>query len=149
MDIWIGRCKKSAECNYCGETIENGEPAVFGKLWRQYGAEGGEVRKWTKKFRWHARRKRDGQCCWAIQGLENFDSTPYTETRGRRPLVISKEMRETRLRLLRRHAKVMQRLRVEMESGKANVDVLIHLGSRLETLKEEISQVGGVPKSWG
>ncbi len=41
----------------------------------------------------------------------------------------------------------MQRIRAETE-GDGNVDVLIHLGSQLEKLKEEIRPLGGLPKNW-
>lgn len=102
-----------------------------------------------KKFRWHARRKEDDQCCWLVQGLDNFDKTPFVETRGRQPLVMPQDMRKARLRLLQRHARVMQVIKAESEREGVDVDRLIRLGSQLAEMKEQISLAGGVPKSWG
>src|SRR3990167_10217610 len=148
MDVWISRVNKSVKCDYCGELIENGSPGVFGKLWKSYTTEGTlEVRKWTRKFHWHAKRKRDDQCCYLVQGLERMEKEPYVEKRGRKTIVMPKEMRAQRRLLLCRRGRVMQRLREEM-AGEARVDLIIKLGTQLETLKEEILPLGGVPKSW-
>jgi len=106
------------------------------------------VRRWTKKFHWHAKRKKDGQCCYLVQGLERMEKEPYVEMRGRKPLVMPKDIRMARLAVLRRRARVMQRLREEVEGEKPNLDLLIHLGEQLESLKIEILPLGGAPKSW-
>ena len=147
MDIWISTCHKKSKCSHCGEDIENNEPCVFGKLWKKFTGKESEVRKWTITFHWHARRKSDGQCCWLAQAMEYLEKQEYTEMRGRHCIVLPKELREKRLSILRRRARVMQRIRAEMEEG-GNVDALIHLGKQLETLKEEIAPLGGVPKNW-
>lgn len=150
MDIWVGRCNKSCNCIHCGELIELGEPEVFGKLWMRFTNEGAKPRTWVRKFHWHAKRKRDGQCCWLVQALEAFGKQKHVETRGRKKILLPKKKREARLRILRRRAKVMQQLRVEVEKAPdvRDMEEMIRLGGILEELKQEIAPVGGVPKSW-
>jgi len=123
---------------------------VCGKLWQKYTEEGGEPRRWVKNFRWHAQRKRDSQCCWLSQALENTSQHPVTETRGRKSLMLPKEVKEGRLRILRQRARAVARLKELMEAplNQRDVDEIIKIGSRIEEMKENISQLGGVPKSW-
>ena len=150
MDIWVSRCNKGCNCTYCGEPIEVGEAEVFGKLWLRFTSEGSAPRRWVKKFHWHARRKRDGQCCWLVAALAEFGKRVYVERRGRKRILLPKEDRDARLRLLRRRAKIIQQLRVEAEKSpeERNMEEMIRLGGILEQLKVDIAEVGGVPKSW-
>lgn len=150
MDIWISRCNKTVRCAYCLEDITIGEPSVFGKLWQRKTADGIEPRRWAVNFRWHARRSRDGQCCWLIKGLEEFSLHPYVERRGRKKLLLPSDVQIKRLRLLRRRARLTQQLKQLMLSELDNTDIdrFITIGSQLEQLKEEIEPYGGVPKSW-
>ena len=158
----MGRCNKGVECSYCHEAIEVGEPEVFGKLWRQYGGKDGKSVKWVKVFHWHSKRKDtalaqiikiaiDNQMCWVIQALDNFGKTVHVETRGRKKLILPKEKRDGRLKLLRKRAKVIQQLKIVMEEHpkKRNMDEVVRLGLILEKLRVDIEQFGGVPKSWG
>ena len=148
MDIWLGRCNKTSTCDHCKQPITVGEPCIFGKLWMRFGAEGPEPRRWVKKFHWHAKRSSDSICCWLEQALDSLSQRPYIETRGRKKIRISKDRRKERLSTLRKRARVLQRLRQEMEYEDRNVDRIIRLGSQLERLKEEIIPLGGVPKNW-
>ena len=150
MDVWISRCRKTVRCSYCSEDISNGEPMVFGKLWMRFTADGVEPRRWVKNFRWHAKRARDEQCCWLAAGLENLATKQFTETRGRKQLVMSKDKRDKRLCILRKRARLVQRLKFLMSAKPNNRDVddIIKAGSRLEGLKEQIAPYGGAPPSW-
>jgi hypothetical protein len=149
IDIWLSRCNKGATCDYCHEPIEVGEPEIYGKIWRQYG--GDKPRKWVKVLHWHGKRKADGLCCWLQQALEHLALNPHIETRGRKKIVMPKEMRLKRLRLLQRRAKVIAGIRAELEQPKSkrDINVIARMGEKLEKLKVEIAEVGGVPKSWG
>jgi hypothetical protein len=152
VDIWLSRCNKTVTCSHCGEDIEVGEPEVFGKLWLRFSQDGeAKARTWTKTFHWHGRRKRDGQCCWLVQALEKFDSTKFIESRGRKKLLMPKEARDGRLKILRKHAKVLQQLRAIMEepAGDRDMVAITRLGGRLQKLRIDIEKFGGAPESWG
>ena len=150
MDIWLGRCNKTVGCTYCKEYVTVGEPQVFGKLWMRKSGEELVVRRYVLNFRWHARRKRDGQCCWLAQGIEHFEQTPYVEKRGRRAMELGKDEKKRRLQLLRMHAHMAERLDElsQCNMNDLDVDELVKIGVRLIDIKEEIEKIGGVPKSW-
>jgi len=151
MDIHITTCRKTIPaCSYCSETIELGEPMVCGKLWQRYVEKGAEPRRWVRNFRWHAKRKRDSQCCWLAQALENLSQYPVIETRGRKRLILPKQVKEDRLKILRQRARAVAKLNELMLAplDQQDVDKIIKIGSRIEEMKEKISQLGGVPKSW-
>ncbi|KKN54544.1 hypothetical protein LCGC14_0591360 [marine sediment metagenome] len=122
---------------------------VFGKLWLRHTESGGEARRWVMSFRWHAERARDGQCCWLVAGLENLAAHPPVETRGRKRLILPKEKLEERLKILRQRARAAAKLReLMLAPGQRDIDEVIRIGSRLEEMKERISELGGVPRSW-
>ena len=151
MDIYLTACRKTIPaCSYCGETIELSEPMVCGKLWQKYTEEGAEPRRWVKNFRWHAQRKRDGQCCWLAQALENLAKHPVLETRGRKRLILSKPVMQERLKILRQRARSVAKLNELMLAplNQRDVDEIIKIGSRIEGMKERIDKLGGIPKSW-
>jgi hypothetical protein len=148
LDIWIGLCHKTAKCDGCGEDILPNTPAVFGRIWKSYDDAMGGSKKWSKKLRWHARKDITLQCCWVEQGLTYLTQNPYKETRGRKTLILSAEVKRQRQLIMLRRGRVMQQLREEMEILPTNTDRIIILGNKLEMLKDEISTKGGVPKSW-
>ena len=151
MDIWIARLNKTAICSDCGMPIKAGEPCVFGRIWTTRSGEGvDKPTKWVKKLYWHVRRPDDGRCCWIEQGIIAMEKRGYVERRGRKALGLSEEDKLKRIAILRRRARVMQRLRFEtmLPPEQQDVDKVIHLGGQLGNLKEEIQLVGGVPKSW-
>lgn len=90
----------------------------------------------------------DGKCCWVEQGVAELSKRVIVETRGKRKLELADEVKVARFKILRRRAAVVQRIRKEMSSELQSIDRIIHLGGQLNKLKEEIEQVGGVPKSW-
>ena len=145
MDIRVGRCNKPVQCAHCLESITVGEIAIFGKIWYRQTS----MKHWSKNLHWHGKRSRDGQCCWLVQAIEYLASKPYVETRGRRAILMSKEKRDERLCLLRQRARLVQRLKLLMTSpDQTDIDKVIVIGSKIETLKEQIALVGGIPKSW-
>lgn len=66
-------------------------------------------------------------------------------------MLMSKERREERLFILRKRARLVQKLKFLALASLDNQDIdkVIVIGSQLEQLKEQIALVGGVPKSWG
>lgn len=88
--------------------------------------------------------------CWIDQAIASLSSRRIAETRGRKRLEITDEMREARLKVLRRRAAVVQRIRAEVSNPveEQNVDRIIHLGKAINDLKMEIELLGGAPKSW-
>jgi hypothetical protein len=95
--------------------------------------------KWRIRIKWHPD-------CWIEQGIEALSKTPVIENRGRQRMSLSDEDREKRLKILRRRASVLQRIKKEMENN--NVDKQIKLGCMLGKLREEIEPYGGIPESW-
>ena len=150
MDIWLSRCNKTVRCYYCLEDIVVGEPAVFGKLWQRKIVDGVKHLKWTVNIRWHGKRLRDGQCCWLEQGLEKLATAVHVEHRGRKRILMSIEHRKSRLFILKKRARLVQKLKALAEAGtdKWDIDRVIEIGSQLEKLQEEIEPFGGVPRSW-
>ena len=122
---------------------------VFGRLWRKHTESGGEARRWVMNFRWHAKRAKDGQCCWLAAGLEYAANNPPVETRGRKKLVMPKEQLEERLKILRQRARAAEKLKeLMLAPGQRDIDEVIKIGSRIEEMREKIALLGGVPKSW-
>jgi len=143
MDTWVKVARKKAKCNYCGGDIEKGSYMVVVKSWRN---REGEPRKWMVFFRYHA--EKDGKCCYIEQAKAALERREIVETRGKKKLPITDEMKAARRRVLLRRASVLQRIRAEMEKEEQSVDKIIHLGGLLVQLKEEIEKLGGAPKSW-
>jgi len=140
MDVWMKIANKKANCAHCHKPIVKGDYMVIGKLWRR---RDGVARSWTTYLRWHVQ-------CWVDQAKAAVDRIPRVETRGRRKSPLDKESRDARVKILRRRAAVLQRIRNEISkpSEAQSFDRLIHLGELLNRLKSEIVPLGGVPKSW-
>lgn len=147
MDVWLTKCKKTVSCSYCLEDITTTEPMVAGKLWLRQSNDGN---RFTKQFRWHAKRTRDGQCCWLVEGLEYLSAHPAIEHRGRKRLVLPAEIKERRLFILRQRARLVQKLKLLVLDGVVNSDLsrIMALGEKLESLRANMVLLGGVPKSW-
>jgi hypothetical protein len=146
VEVWLAISNKSSKCSYCHELILNNEIAIFGKIWMNYKKDEGGGKKWVKRFKWHIANSQN-QCCWITDQMKRLKQNPTSETRGRKMLLLTPEQKQSRLSILRRRARVMQRLRAETE-GDANIEMLIHLGDQLVQLKKEIDLVGGMPSSW-
>lgn len=103
----------------------------------------GERQLWEQYLRFHPQ-------CWIDQAVANLAKREVVETRGRKRLVMTDDIRAARQKILVRRASVTQRIRAEVEKpGELqSIDRIIHLGELLNNLKEEIEPLGGVPKSW-
>lgn len=142
MEVYMTHCKRRAVCQHCTKDtdkyIEVGESMVVGLA--KISSQG-----WTKKIRWHPK-------CWLEQGEVYLEQHPPLPSRaGRKPLAMSVEDKKARLRLLMRHASIVQRMReLKIEEGftEKKVSRIIVLGKGLEDITEEIKKYGGAPKSW-
>jgi hypothetical protein len=145
MNIWLTKCRKQASCRHCPNPILNGEYMVVGEYYKSTRTEkGGKAVRWRRRLHWHPQ-------CWidqAIAALKNRGDA--TETRGRKKLALPEHKSTARIKILRRRAAVMQRLKIEVSkpTEEQSTDRIIHLGGLLNKLKEEIESFGGVPKSW-
>ena len=154
MDIWIKDCTRTCICVHCKKDIALHTPMIVGKYWSKNNGI-----SYAHIVHWHVRREEDSVCCWIEQGLSGLKerSQNRIETRGNHLMLIPSEMRSARLKLLQRHARLMQMLREEMEKL-ATDSASSHpvgswqrvslIGLKLESLKAEINLVGGVPASW-
>jgi len=152
MDIWLAVCRKRVKCSHCKEVIQLGEVMVVGKMWLT-SKEEGEARRWVKNLRWHAQKGEAKVCCWREAGLDYLSTHPVAETRGRKQLQLSKAEKVARLKILRQHARLVQKLKFYMElplnlQSEEDTAAMIKIGSQIMELKERIAKVGGVPKSW-
>lgn len=138
MNVWVRIAKKPAPCFWCGKTIESGEFEVV----CQYYMQMRNGRSWSKKMLFHAEPD-----CWMERAKAEIRSRPQIELRGRKALALSDEKKEERNRILRQRGSVMQRLNDEM-FGRMRPARLRVLTDKLEELKEQIEEFGGVPESW-
>lgn len=104
---------------------------------------GGERQKWAFYWRFHTQ-------CWIDQAIAALEKREIVETRGRKKLGMTDEIRAARLRILMRRAAITQRIRREITkpAEEQDIDRVIHLGDALNKLKEEIEECGGAPESW-
>ena len=96
---------------------------------------------WMKENHFHPQ-------CWLDRGIAEIESRPVVETRGRRRLTMTDDVRKERLRLMGQRASVMQRLRAEQDKPKPNFTKIEKLCMYIESIKDKIKDFGGVPKSW-
>ena len=144
MNVWMKVCRKQAACNFCPKPILNGEYMVVCKYYRKTRREaGGESQKWTFFLRFHPQ-------CWIDQAVARLKERVVVETRGRKKIPMTDSVRAARWKIMMRRAAVTQRIRREVEkpAEEQSIERIIHLGSMLNSLKEEIEVVGGVPESW-
>jgi hypothetical protein len=140
MDVWFSWAKRPANCAYCKQPINTGEPSVVKKLWRR-GNE--DSRKINLTFHYHPE-------CHYVEGLEYLTMNPYNpgEKRGPKVVGLCEEDYKRRLQLLQKKASLEQRKKKlkgslpdhELRVAQINLDIM--------SLMAEIAQVGGIPKNW-
>jgi len=143
MDIWIKRASRAATCVYCKEEIKKQDFMVIGKLWRKLKSG----KTWLIMLRWHTQ-------CYIVQGVAAIKDKeirePKIEKRGRKKSILPDDIRIKRLKIMRRRASVLQRIKAEVKKPKKKqkFEVLVHLGSLLDKCKDEIKDTGGIPTTW-
>ncbi len=143
MNVWMKVCRKQAKCKYCPEPILNGEYMVVCKYYKNTKNSEGVSQKWHFIFHFHPQ-------CWIDQAIAALKARVIVETRGRKKIGMTDTVRGARLKIMMRRASVTQRIKkeVSMSPDEQNIDRIIHLGSLLNKLREEIEPYGGVPESW-
>ena len=144
MYVWMRKCRRQASCRHCPKPILNGEYMVICRYYKRTRREdGGNNQNWSFTIHFHPQ-------CWIDQAIAALEEKPIVETRGKKKLSMTDDMREARFAVLRRRGSVLQRIRREIEKSaeEQNTDRIIHLGGLLNQLKEEIEPLGGVPESW-
>lgn len=144
MDIWITRAKRLASCRYCPKPVTKGQIIVMGKSW----SRNKEVtRRWSFKFIWHIG-------CWIKQGIQALEEKerrelPFARIRTKR-IILSDEDMEKRRKLILRRGAIIQRIKAE--TGKRpleqSIEKIVKWGEQLDTIKEQVTVLGGVPKKW-
>lgn len=105
----------------------------------------GSEKKWRKQMYFHAKRP----SCWVDRAIQELESRPKAaETRGRNALLIPDEMREKRLKVMRRRASYKQRLDVELRKLRPDMKKVIHLIDLMTRTIQEVEPLGGVPVDW-
>ena len=157
MEIRITECRRTIDCEYCHKPIELHSPIIIGKNWFVYNKGTASEAHRYYIHHWHA-KDASGSCCWLEQGLYVLlIAEKRIETRGGKTLLLPIDQRKQRLKLLQRHARLVQMLKEEMEKLATDAttsrpvgswDRVALLGQRLEELKALIQPLGGVPSSW-
>jgi len=143
------KCRKQATCKYCPNPIPKGEYMVMVRFYKSvWGPKIKEMtgtiyQRWAFTWRFHTQ-------CWIDQAIAALEKREIVETRGRKKLEMTDEIRAARLKILMRRAAVTQRIRREIAkpAEEQDIDRVIHLGDSLNKLRKEIEQCGGVPESW-
>ncbi len=143
LTVWVRKTRKTTKCYHCNRDVEVGTYQIV----CQYYMKVANGKTWWKRMVFHSGYG-GGKNCWLDRAVAEIELHPPIETRGRKRGVISDENRVIRVKLLRRHAAVMQRLRVEMESNSVVGVRVAHLTESLERLGQEIEQYGGKPVGW-
>ena len=134
MDIWITWNKRRATCRFCQKPITVASPMIRGKLWRKSGT----ATKWSYQYYWHPQ-------CYMEEQMAYLAAHPYQSTHHGRPrLEMDEDTRAKRIKVLRKRATLVYKLKEQLENGK-NVDWII---DKLMEAMIEIEQLGGAPKSW-
>lgn len=143
MNVWIKKCRKRAKCNHCPKEITKGSYMVVCRYYKKTKNKSGVEQRWKFELRFHPQ-------CWIDQGIASLEAKPFVETRGRKRAEMTDDVRAARLKVMRRRASVTQRIKREVSKAieGQSVDKVIHLGSLLNKLKEEIEPLGGIPPSW-
>ncbi len=131
MNVWITICRKQSKCNWCPKPIEKTSFKVVTSYYRG---------KWLIKKNYHTQ-------CWIDQGVNALSRRPIIENRGTQRMDITDTSRTSRVKILRRRASVIQRIKRAVVK-EDNTKEMIHLGSLLHKLKDEIEPYGGIPESW-
>lgn len=143
MNVWLKKCRKRAKCNHCPEDITKGSYMVVCRFYKKTKNKSGVEQRWQFNLKFHPQ-------CWIDQAVASIEARPVVETRGRKKVEMADDVRAARLKILMRRASVTQRIKREVSKPveEQKVDKVIHLGSLLNKLKEEIEPLGGVPQSW-
>lgn len=138
VNVWIRRVRKKATCTHEGcskPTIANGEYCVVTQWYMK--TRGGK--NWQKQRSFHPQ-------CWIDRAVAEIERRVVTETRGRQRMAITDVHREARLKILRKRAAIVQRIRQAL--AVTNYALVCKLGDKLDMCKEEIGQHGGAPAKW-
>lgn len=143
MNVWMKRCRREAKCRFCEKPIEKGGYLVFCSWYKKTKDKAGAPQTWQFHMSFHPQ-------CWIDQAIIELEKSPPAETRGRKRLPMTDEVKEKRIKILRRRGAVLQRIRNELAKPEEerSIDRIIHFGDKLNELKEEIVPLGGVPSSW-
>lgn len=134
--VAVSWCNRISTCAYCGEEVEKAAPILVKKVWsskskRQY------------RFSYHL-------LCWIKETLDYLQQFPYEAVARRRLADLTDEDRIMRRKLLARRATIRQRIRGwenHQDQAKA-IGKIADLMSKEIEIANQISEVGGIPKSW-
>lgn len=143
MNVYIVHCRRKSKCAHCEQEITVAQPMVVGVI--TLGKNKHYTTKWKKTLRWHP-------SCWLEQGLARLEREPYISNKPGRPKrELEPVTRDLRLSALRRRASIVQRIRklIDSESiDSVTIDRIVHLGEMLDKVKEEMTNLGGIPEKW-
>lgn len=134
---WV-RKEKGVTCKWCEKPIEAATPMVVVFWWNKGNPE---KRGWNVKRYYHPE-------CWILQGLDYLEMNPYIpHKRGPKPK-LSEEDARTRYLLVRRYHALQQRKQKLKADYPDKLLLEVKIDKQVTEIMMDISQVGGVPKSW-
>lgn len=87
--------------------------------------------------------------CWVKQGLDYLDRNPYVEqSRRGRTLLLSKEDRTRRLKLITNYHSLEQRYSNLKTGYPERLLIEDRLSRQMTDIMMEVAIVGGIPKKW-
>jgi len=132
-------CQNRAECKWCQQYIEPGQPLVAVLFWNR----GSDGRRWNTQQCYHPQ-------CWIEQGLDYLKRNPYVPYRqGRKGYTeLSVEDKRKRFLLVRKfHALEQRRKNIRAEFPESLL-VESMLTKQMAEIMLDVARLGGVPKSW-
>ncbi len=134
-NITIAWCQRVAECEWCHQNIDAGEPLVTLFFWN----------KGTPEHKGFNVKKYFHPNCWVEQALDYLARNPYVPYIRKEKLELSPEDSKQRYIILKRKGSIDQRKRNVVDG---NTMVLAQLDEQIAELMIQIAPLGGIPKRW-
>ncbi len=143
-NVCITWCRRVSECQWCHEDINAGDPTVMVFFWNK----GSDGHRWNVKKFYHVNNSHN-RCCWIEQGLDHLKLNPYQPLGNRGPKSdLTPEIQILRKKLIGKRSSLIQRKKNLKTPWPQSADMIASIDNQLAGVILEISEVGGIPKSW-
>lgn len=137
-NITMTWCQRRAQCEWCPEMIEAGNPIVTVFFWNKGSPD---HKGFNVKRYYHPD-------CWVAQGLDYLKRNPYVPYVRRKKLELTPEQSKQRYVILRKKAAIDQRKRNLNGNYPDKLLIEARLNQKITELMMEIAPIGGIPKKW-
>ena len=137
-NVCMAWCQRQAQCGYCPDHIEAGNPMVTVFFWHK-GEDG--KRGLNAKLYYHPG-------CWVENGLDYLKKNPYVAYIRHKPTQLTTKQKIERLKILRRKTSLEQRRRNLKPTNPDHNLVVARMDRQVAELMVQIVKVGGIPPKW-